>query len=138
MSKTELSEQEPEWYTRLMVECPPRYHSPVDWSCYTTRYRYQTYCVVADLLGIVLMPWQRLGLAILSMPRCFELVMLVGRQQGKTTVFLIPLITELVMASGHTLVYSAQKGLDAIRKLEEELIPLMEEAGLDETTGFTY
>ena len=38
----------------------------------------------------------------------------------------------------HTAVYSAQRGLDAQRKIQEEFVPLMRDGGLDETTGFKF
>ena len=128
----------PNWYKRLMQECPPRNHTEPDWECPVTLFRYQKFCVIADLLGIALMPWQRLVLSIIAMPGIFELVLVVGRQQGKTTVLLIPMLYVLLYAPKHTVIYSAQKGLDANKKVNDEFWPPMENAGLDETAGFVF
>ena len=127
----------PKWYRRLMKECPPRFHTIPDWTCKRTLTQYQRYCVIADMLGICLMPHQRLALAILSMPRCFELVLVIGRQQGKTVVVVIVIVDVLLRMAGHTAVYSAQKGLDAERKVRQEFKPLMWNAGMGDF-GFSF
>jgi len=129
---------EPKWYRTLMARCPPSLHTVPDWSCGQTLTTYQRYCVIADLLGITLMPWQRLALAILASPDCFELVLVVGRQQGKTTLLVIPIVDVLLRLPGHTGVYSAQKGLDAERKIRQEFKPLIWGAGIDERLGFSF
>lgn len=133
-----ISKYAPDWYRRLMDECPPRNHTVPDWRCPRTLYQYQRYMVIADWIGFTPMPWQRLVLAILSMPRCYELVLVVGRQQGKTTVLIIPCIDEMLKKPWHTVIYSAQKGLDANNKIKKEFVPAYEGAGLDDTTGFIF
>jgi len=126
----------PTWYTRLLEECPPKNHTVPDWDCEQTLFQAQRYFVIADLLGLALMPHQRLALTILAMPRCYELVLLIGRQQGKTVVVLIPIIDVLLRLARHNAIYSAQRGLDAQRKIQEEFWPLMNDGGLEEATGF--
>ena len=128
----------PGWYATLMERCPPLSHTVPDWGCAETLRNYQRFCVTADLLGLALMPWQRLVLAQLAMPRIFELVLVVGRQQGKTSVLTVPLVDALIHRPGHTAVYSAQGGTDADRKVRQEMWPLMRRAGLDETLGWKF
>ena len=128
----------PRWYDTLLEKCPPSAHTVPDWNCPQTLATYQRYCVLADLLGLYLMPWQRLALAILAMPQCFELVVVVGRQQGKTTFLTVPMLDILLRLPGHSAVYSAQRGLDAERKIRQEFYPLVKKAGLDETCGVTF
>ena len=128
----------PVWYDTLLEKCPPSAHTVPDWGCSQTLRTYQRYCVLADLLGLFLMPWQRLALAIMAMPRCFELVVVVGRQQGKTTFLTIPMLDVLLRLPGHTAVYSAQRGIDAERKIRQEFYPLINKAGLDESCGIVF
>ena len=126
----------PAWYERLLAECPPKNHTVPDWDCEHTLRQAQRYFVIADLMGLALMPHQRLFLTILAMPRCYELVYVIGRQQGKTVSVLIPIIDVLLRLPRHNAIYSAQRGLDAQRKIQEEFWPLFNDGGLDETTGF--
>ena len=128
----------PNWYIQLLERCPPRTHTVPDWDCPETRYIYHRYCVIADLLGITLMPWQRLALAIIAMPRCYELVLVVGRQQGKTTLLQIPVVDTLISRPKHTAIYSAQTGIDANRKIKEEVWPALEQVGLDSSVGVSF
>ena len=127
----------PSWYRRLLAECPPTAHTIPDWGCGETLHNFNKYMAIADLLGVVLMPWQKLSLAILAMPRCFELVEVVGRQQGKTVAETIPIVDTL-LTEAHTAVYSAQKGVDAERKIRQEFKPLIWKAGMDETVGLKF
>jgi len=128
----------PEWYTELMDTCPPRGHTVPEWGNTEARRIFHKYMTIADLLGIVPMPWQKLVWAVLALPRCFEHVILVGRQQGKTTAVLVPIVDVLISKARHTVVYSAQRGVDAERKIREEFFPTMASAGLDERGGFVF
>ena len=132
-----LGTEPPSWYMRLMRECPPTLHTVPNWSCERTMHSFHRYMTIGDLLGVVLMPWQKLALSILAMPRCFELVLVVGRQQGKTVLEVVP-IADTLITEAHTAVYSAQKGMDAERKIRQEFKPLLWKAGLDEIVGFKF
>ena len=77
-------------------------------------------------------------LALLASPRCFELVLVVGRQQGKTSILLVPVVDALLHRRGHGVVYSAQRGVDAERKVRTEFWPVMQRATLDGSIGFSF
>ena len=128
----------PKWYRHLLDGCPPLYHTGPKWDCPRTAHQYQRYCVLADLAGFVPMPWQRLKWMLVSDPECYELVLEVGRQQGKTTSDVPVLAEPLVSRPRHTSVYSAQRGVDAERKIREEFLPMLKSAGIDEATGFRF
>lgn len=89
---------------------------------------------VADRLGLPLMPWQRLVADVggeldseTGLPAYREVIVTVPRQSGKTTLVLG---WELQRALGwdvaQRIVYSAQSGNDARKKLVEDQVPILE------------
>ena len=127
----------PGWYHELMHKCPPTRHTIPDWGCESTRLQFHKYMVCADVLGLTPMPWQKLFLALLSMPRCRTLVLQVGRQQGKTVSEMIPISETLLTRSGSASVYSAQRGIDAQNKVKTEFMPMLKRASLlNDSLGF--
>ena len=128
----------PFWYRYLLDTCTPKNHTVPDWTNEEGMRQFHRYTTWADLLSISLMPWQKLFLAQLSMPWVYEVDLIVGRQQGKTTVITIPSVDVMVANPAHTVVYSAQTGDDANRKIREEFIPLYKSGLLNEESGFKF
>lgn len=121
-----------------MERCPPRLHTVPDWSNEQACEKFHRYTTVADLYGFVLMPWQKLALAQLAMPWVYEQTIQVGRQQGKTVKDAVPMGDSLIHHPRHTVVYSAQTGDDANRKIKEEFVPVFEKGGLNLEVGFKF
>lgn len=89
---------------------------------------------VAERIGLPLMPWQRLVADVggeldpdTGLPAYREVIVTVPRQSGKTTLVLS---WEIQRAHGwdtpQRIVYSAQTGLDARKKLIEDQVPILE------------
>ena len=128
----------PGWYSELIRKCPPQHHTEPNWGCPHTMKKYHEYCVIADLAGFYPLPWQRLKWALLSDPEVYETIVIVGRQQGKTTSDIPVLAHPMLSQPRHSVVYSAQRGVDAERKVREEFLPALRQAGMNESTGFTF
>ena len=126
----------PRWYQDLMERCPPRTHTIPDWDCDLTLKRYHEYATIADLMGFIPMPHQRLGWAIMAMPRCTEFVLVIGRQNGKTVLLGPPIAWRLINQPNYTVVYSAQTAELADDKVAEEFVPMFRRGQLDKSTGF--
>jgi hypothetical protein len=89
---------------------------------------------VAEQLGQPLMPWQRLVADVggevdplTGLPAYRDVVVTVPRQSGKTTLILSWMIQRaLGWGSAQKIVYSAQTGNDARKKLVEDWVPILE------------
>lgn len=87
---------------------------------------------MADRLGQPLMPWQRLvadvgGELIDGLPAYREVIVTVPRQSGKTTLVLAWEIQRALGWPGpQRILYSAQSGNDARKKLIEDQAPILE------------
>jgi phage terminase large subunit-like protein len=111
-----------------MTECAPRYA--------TERTGRQSLgraaARVAKVLGQRLMPWQRqvvdtaleVGLDGRLVYR--DVVLTVPRQQGKSYLVLVLLLTRALVASRQNAIYTAQTGLDARKKLVEDWLPTVQ------------
>src|ERR1035437_7994862 len=105
-----------------LADCPPR------WATQPTPGRTSLgpkVAEVAELLGMPLMPWQRLvadvGLELLPgtmLPAYREVIVTVPRQSGKTSLVLaIEFQRALGWSELQRIAYSAQNGVEARRKL---------------------
>ncbi len=87
---------------------------------------------VARLLGLPLLPWQRLVLDVaLEVDEYGRLVypdvtLSVMRQQGKTVCLLVLIVTRALLEPRSNIVYAAQSALDAKRKLDTDWTPTIE------------
>lgn len=89
---------------------------------------------VADRLGLPLMPWQRLVAEIggeyeptTGLPAYREVIVTVPRQSGKTTLILAWQVQRAIgWDEPQRIVYSAQSGNDARKKLIEDQLPILE------------
>jgi phage terminase large subunit-like protein len=87
---------------------------------------------VAKLLGLPLLPWQRLVLDVaLEVDENGRLVypdvtLSVMRQQGKTVCLLVLIVTRALLEPRSNIVYAAQSALDAKRKLDTDWTPTIE------------
>ena len=93
---------------------------------------------VAERLGQILMPWQRLvadvGMEInpeTGLPAYREIIIEVPRQSGKTTLMLaLECHRALLWGSPQRIAYTAQTGWDARKKLIEDQAPLLQSSEL--------
>jgi phage terminase large subunit-like protein len=91
---------------------------------------------IARVLGSPLMPWQRQVLDVAletdSAGRLIygDVVLTVPRQQGKSLLVLVLMISRALLESRQSIVYCAQTGLDARRKWAEDWLPLIEASPL--------
>ena len=91
---------------------------------------------IARLLGLPLMPWQRQVLdTALEVDDTGQLVygditLGVPRQQGKSFLLLVLMLTRALLDRRQMIVYAAQSGLDARRKWSDDWIPLVQSSPL--------
>lgn len=117
----------------LMTKCVPRYATPRTSERGTLG---GAAAKVARLLGSPLMPWQRQVLDVAletdSAGRLVygDVVLTVPRQQGKSTLLLVLMISRALLESRQSIVYCAQTGLDARRKWAEDWLPVIEASPL--------
>lgn len=112
-----------------MSECLPRWATPrTDRPTLGTAAR-----KVADALGLPLMPWQRqvLDTALEYDPvskrlAYREVILTVPRQQGKSSLLLVLMLTRALWARGQQIRYTAQTGADARRKLIDDWLPALQ------------
>lgn len=88
---------------------------------------------MAAILGLPLMPWQRLVADVLGeidpdtgLPAYRDVIVTVPRQSGKTTLILCVMIVRAIgWDAVQRIAYSAQTGNDARKKLIEDFIPVL-------------
>jgi hypothetical protein len=101
---------------------------------------------VAELLGMPLMPWQQLvadvGLELLPgtlVPAYREVIVTVPRQSGKSSlVMAIEVQRALGWPEKQRIVYSAQDGSEARRKLLDDHVPMLRESPLNAAIDNVY
>jgi phage terminase large subunit-like protein len=86
---------------------------------------------VAKVLGHALMPWQRqvadVALEVNADGRLVyrDVVLSVPRQQGKSYLILVVMLTRALLQSRQVIAYAAQSGLDARKRLIEDWTPML-------------
>jgi hypothetical protein len=116
-----------------MTDCEPRYATPRSPERETLG---RAAAKIARLLGQPLMPWQRhvLDVALeveqdgrMAYP---DACLTVPRQQGKSFLLLVLMVTWALLEPNQTIAYAAQTALDARRKWAEDWLPLLEASRL--------
>lgn len=125
----------PCWYTKHLEECPPARHDEPNWNDKVGCQIYHEMRLVSLMLGIDLMKHQHLILATISLIDVFELVLIIGRQQGKTVVIFVWLVHRILM-HGDNAVFSQQDAGEAEKKVDKEVMRKLARHDLtDEGTG---
>lgn len=111
-----------------MTECQPRYATARSPERSTLG---RAAVKIARLLGQPLMPWQRqvleVGLEVDERGQLVygDVVLTVPRQQGKSFLLLVLMLTRAMLEARQTVVYAAQSGLDARKKLSDDWLPMV-------------
>jgi phage terminase large subunit-like protein len=92
---------------------------------------------IAKLLGQELLPWQRqvldVALEVDEGGRFIyrDVILTVPRQQGKTFLLLVLILTRALLEPRSNIIFAAQSALDAKKKLDGDWAPLIEASLLD-------
>lgn len=112
----------------MMRDCPPRYATPRTESRKTLG---TAAARVAEQLGMPLMPWQQyvadVALEIENGQFVYrEVILTIPRQQGKSTLMLVLILTRALMAPNQRIVFTAQTRADARKMWSETWMPVLE------------